>query len=496
MPSTGYIGIYFGKETATVLCLGSGAAQQGNLIGCFTVSVQAQQQEDGDNIAELASLIAEGCAEKLPNHQNCEAAVALDCSIFMQHNVHSEFTDLKQIASTIRFDAEEALAADIANVAIAFRPDSSDETGSGLSVFTAEKKILAQIITALQRNHIDPVTIEPDINCLARFVCRNVSVPDDSHPLFSILSDRSGYFIMPRESFEKSKKDFAGSSIAMRSFLLGPSQDRNNILARQVPLFIASVESTEQTDLVKVFDSKGLAEVDGLSQSLGIRTEKIEMAAAAAAEPSVLADCNDLAGLAIAYGAAMACLEKPQTTDFRKDFMPFEGRKKRLQKTIKIVGCSVAVIAIAFGVYFQSALIKANRPRKLLQAKFVEEYSAVMFGKKPPAGKNLVKALKKELRRIKNVKGGQLSMTGKKSVAAKLTFVLQAFNRCAAQTNLKIDKIRVTSKNIAITGSTSSMANTLKLFDAIKKTDLNIQQRRIDSKGGRNNFSVTVVPKT
>ena len=50
--------------------------------------------------------------------------------MFMQHNVHSKFNDPKQIAATVRFDAEEALATDISDLAIAFKITSSNQAGS------------------------------------------------------------------------------------------------------------------------------------------------------------------------------------------------------------------------------------------------------------------------------------------------------------------------------------------------------------------------------
>ncbi|GAI16244.1 unnamed protein product, partial [marine sediment metagenome] len=105
-----------------------------------------------------------------------------------------------------------------------------------------------------------------------------------------------------------------------------------------------------------------------------------------------------------------------------------------------------------------------------------------------------VNKLRGELRRIRDVKSGQFSVTGEESIAAKVTLVLEAFNKCAAQTNLKIDKISLTAKNIRLEGDTSSRKNTLKLLEAIKGK-LEILQYRYDLKSGRDSFSITVVPK-
>ena len=219
------------------------------------------------------------------------------------------------------------------------------------------------------------------------------------------------------------------------------------------------------------------------------------MIEAAAAGPEALADCAGPVGFAIAYGAALSHLEKAQSVNFRNDFMPYQGRKVRLQKAMKFSSVSVVVLMLAAGVYFQLQLRQENKYRNQLFEKLETQYSAVMFGKKPLAKSDPVKKLEGELRRIESVKKGLLSVTGEESISAKLTLVLEAFNKCAAQTNLNIDSISITTKTISIAGDTSSRENTLKLFDAIRNSGLEILQQYLDAKGGRDNFSITVMPK-
>ena len=161
MASQNYLGIYICKDTAVAVCLDS-QGKDGNVLGCFSVSVEAQEHPANPDMSALASLIAHGCAERGLTFS--EVAVALDCAMFMQHSVHSEFDDPKQIAATVRFDTEEALATDITDVALAFKVNSTDRAGSQLTVFTAQRKILSDILHSLQQHNLDPVTIEPDVN--------------------------------------------------------------------------------------------------------------------------------------------------------------------------------------------------------------------------------------------------------------------------------------------------------------------------------------------
>ena len=144
MESQNYLGIYLSKSTAAAVCL-SLHGRVKKMEGCFTISAEQQTPVDWQGLTEQIGL---GCVQR--GWKFSEVRVALDCSMFMQHNIHSNFHDTKQIASTIRFDTEETIATDIDNVATAFKITSSDEDGSQLTVFTIEKKILSEVIASAE----------------------------------------------------------------------------------------------------------------------------------------------------------------------------------------------------------------------------------------------------------------------------------------------------------------------------------------------------------
>ena len=484
MEAKNYLGIYLSKETATVVCLGP-QGRDHNVLGCFSVSVQEQAEQ---NRQVLATLIAQGCAER--ELQFSEVAVALDCAMFMQNDVHSEFNDPKQIAQTVRFDAEEALAADISDIAIAFKITSSDQTGSELTVFTAQRKILSDVLLSLQSNNIDPVTVEPDVGCLSRFISQNVSLPEDSRPLFCALSRRSGYFVVPVSSGSK-------ETSLVRTFLVGPTQARTELLAREVSVTTALVENEEPINCLKVFDSTSSVNYQQLSEKLGFEVSGIDFAGAVTTEPQRLTDCADPVDFAIAYGAALAHLEKPQSINFRSDFMPYQGKKLRLEKALKFASVSVTVLLLALGVYFQMPLLKTNEYRSELRKKFAKDYLAVLPGeeKLPAKFRDAMRKLSSEDRRIQYHQSGRSGATGEESMMSKLTLVLEAFNKCAAQTRLEVRKVSVSDKSIRIEGDTSSARNTLELRKAIKRSNLEILQENLTPKGGRGNFSIVVAPK-
>ena len=481
MEAKNYLGIYLSKDAATVVCLGP-PGKEHNVLGCFSVSVEEPTEQ---NQQELATLIVQGCAER--ELQFSEVAVALDCAMFMQHNVHSNFKDPKQISQTVRFDTEEALASDVSEIAIAFKITSSDEAGSELSVFTAQRKILSDVLLSLQSNNIDPVTVEPDVSCLSRFISRNVSLPEDSHPLFGVLSRRNGYFVVTDSSGSK-------ETSLMRTFLVGPTRARAELLAREVSITTALFDNKEPISCLRAFDSVGPVDYQQLSERLGFKASGIDFAESASAGPQSLADCSDPVDFVIAYGAALAHLERPQSINFRSDFLPYLGKKMRMEKALKFASVSVTVLLLALGMYFQMPLLKTNEYRSELRKKFAGDYKVVMLGKPLPAKfTNALKRLSSEDRRIQNQQSGR-SDTGEESMMSKLALVLESFTKCAEQTDLKINKISVTTKNIRIEGDTSSRSNTLKFFAAVREK-LEIVQFNYDLKSGRDVFSITIVTK-
>jgi hypothetical protein len=479
-------------------------------LGCFSASVEGQEHPDSPGTSALASLIAQGCAER--GLKFSEVAVALDCAMFMQHSVHSDFNDLKQIAATVRFDAEEALATDISDVALAFKINSSDKAGSELTVFTAQRKILSDVLFSLQQHNLDPVTIEPDVNCLSRFICQKVSSTESQEvrTLFGMLSRRSGYLIVPPTGAGGGAAG-AGSQKAstVRTFLVSPTQGRGQLLAREVLVSTALIASLGPINRVKVFDSAGSVDYEQLGKKLGIGAEEIDWLEAAGIETQTLADCAGPAApgrtvpayggpvdFAIAYGAALAHFEKGRGVNFRDDFSPFQGKKLRLQKTLKYLNISVTILLLTLGLHFQIGVFRENGLRNDLRDRFAKAYSAAMPSQKLSDKDKIrdgVRKLSSLLRRIESEKKGLI--TDEEAVSSKLTLVFDAFNKCAAQTNLNIKSISVTPRDIGITGDTSNRRNTLAFFDTVRKSGLEISKEAFGAKGARDTFSITVAPK-
>ena len=481
MESRNCLGIYLRKDRATVVCFTS-QGRENRLRGCFSVSVDATEQQGQQ---ALADRIAQVCAER--GLKSATAAVALDCALFMQHTVHSDFCDFKKIATTVRFDTEEALATDVSDLAVAFRIASTDENGAHLDVFTAQRSVLSDILLSLQSNGIDPVAVVPDVYSLSRYINEGQTSLEAGRAaaVHALLSDSRGYFLGTPSS---------NGGPMMRAFLIGPSQDREALLSREAVITVALAGRDNPVEKLCVFDVCGGITARELSQRVSVKVDECDLAGMRGLSAGDGADSSNAVDFAIAYGAALPESEKDKGISFRNDHMPYLGKKVRLQRAVRFLSISLTVLLLAAGVYAQTQFMSVKRYQTMLREKLEPDYLAVMPGveKLPSTMKEVVQKLRSDLRRLEAERGGQVDP---KSLSAKMKLVLQALNTCAAQADLNLDVVTLTAQSITVNGDTSGRPSTLKVFDSMEKAGLTLQKTGYIQKGRRDTFTITMEPK-
>jgi hypothetical protein len=309
--------------------------------------------------------------------------------------------------------------------------------------------------------------------------------------LYGMLSHRNGYLIVPPIAAD----DESRTTSIVRTFLVGAKQDRTKLLQREALVTTALVESAGSLSSFIVFDSTGAVNYKQLGDAVGIRTDVIDLRSIVETKLEPDADYANPVDFAIANGAALALSEKDRSIDFRQDFNPFQGKKLRFQKTLKIAAISITILLVAVGLYFQTQLFSVNKDRDELRRNFAKDYAETTLDKLPNDFKikDAVRDISALLRRIEAEKRGLI--TDEKSIAANLTLVLSAFNKCAAQTNLNIDTITVTTKDIMITGDTSNRQNRQRFFETIRNSGLEIMRESYSLKDNRESFRITIEPK-
>jgi hypothetical protein len=465
------LGIYLSYNNATAALL-SGSGHKLTLHNAFTVSADPDLDSQG-RIKSLISQVAKNISDMGLKFE--ESTMALDSGMFAQHDLHSEFTDHKQIASTIAFDAEEAVATDATELAVTFNITGTTKIGSNVTVFTTKRDMLANVLNELKTVNLDPIIVEPDIVCLSRYMGQNLASKMTSETLSVIMAPGICYLTSPAKQ---------GFSPAARSFLIYPNQDIVPLLARQIPITIASLSPQMETPISNILIAGNIENVDTetLSEMTGFVVQTADLVSQQNIDDAQVTDKVDTTALAVAYGAAASELIKTDTSDFRREFMPFQGKKKLLQKSLRTLAVYLTILMTAVGVYFQTELYKKTTVIAQLNEQAKESYSEVMFGKKPKTAPSIASQLKKVANDVKKA-GGGVSIGNEKSVSAQLTYLLQAINKLPKSVKLTAKNITITSRGITIMGHTNSRSSTLRLSKEIN------DHKKLEK--GKENFKYT-----
>lgn len=435
------LGIYLSADKAVGIVL-AGHTGHYKVLGCCSAQRDPQQDD-----TSLSAVIAEKISAKKLKYD--EVSVAIDCSLYTQHDLHSEFGDHKQIANTIRFDAEEAVATDATELAIAFDITNTDDSGSDVTVYTAKRDMMTDMLNSMLQKGLDPTAIEPDIVCLGRFIEKNNTPLTDRNKLAVIISGSACYLIMPSDSHH---------APCVRSFLMSPSQDITSVLAREVPITIASMPTAEPVTSISVSGRIENINSEEFSLKTGLDVTTIDLAEKAGADASQCPEDITPSDFAAAYGAALAELSRTKKTDFRKDFMPYEGRLRTIQTALRIFSIAATLMIIAVGANFQKSVYDASRQTKELKKSLYEDQAMIIFREpyiEKEEKRKFSSKLARELNKVKSGRSGP-SFGDDSSVTARLTFILEAINNTKKGNKIKIDNISIRSKTMSVKGSTAN----------------------------------------
>lgn len=476
MEQNACLGIYIAPDKTTVIC----AAKVGGKIEIIEQFVIAAAEQDSFSFSQTAGDIAAACQEKQLTFSN--VAAAIDCRLYRQQVLHSEFEEYRQIAQTIKFDAEEALAINAAEAAVAFEPVSKGLSGSEVSVFATTASIMSEIIMALAGKKLDPVIVEPDTVCLRRMMPAATKKDGDSKAMWAAISQNKCFMLSAQPQQINPQ---------VRAFITSARQNKTALVTREVMLSAASLPMGTKLEKVAIYDATGAVDISKVGQQASIAFETLDIAETIVEKAEASEECDKL-DVIIAAGAIAGLLTKSERVDFRPDFMPYQGKKLIFEKTVKILSLCLTMLFITLGVYLYMQYHKTNSYRNDLKEKFGSEYTIAMAGGKFKNGKDALGKLKREINRIKDVKSGLLSTTGEDSIEAKLTFLFEALNNVPKSIDIEIEKITVTTKTMTITGSTSSRGY-LQLFGAVDKHPKLVRgPSTYEAKDNRDNFRLTI----
>lgn len=414
-----------------------------------------------------------------------EVFIAVGCGSYTQYSLHSEFEDPHQIESTIKYDAEEAATTDAVNLAVAFEITGLLQPGSQVTAYTADRQLLTDILLDVQEGGLDPTLMEPDVVCLARALEQTSRLSQRTGSLFVALSGSNCYMLRPNP----------GYAPIVRAFLVEPGKDMTSVLIREVLLAMAAGNrQTPLESIVLIGDPAGIDKAL-LKQRTGlevlVETPEKTLSQTLTADGSMTP-----AELLMAYGAAMAGRTRGSKVDFRRDFMPYQGKRKVMLGSLRLTSIALTVLLVAIAGFFQLKTLHMKSYTNELTDKTLSQYKAAMYGKLPPPGAKPSTKLKSTYAQVKEAQAGGAGIGDSKSVPAKLTFFLEAVNSCPKHVDVNIQQITITDRSMKIKGDTNSRSGTNALFDAIKKhPHITLASQRIGSSANRDTFEITIEPK-
>lgn len=413
-----------------------------------------------------------------------EVFIAADCSSYTQYNLHSEFEDYRQIESTIKFDAEEAAAADAMNLAVAFEVTGADENGSKVTVYTADRQLLTDMLMDLQEGGLDPTLIEPDVVCVARALEQTSDFAKRCDTLFVVLSAGNCYMLTPHE---KHAPD-------VRTFLVPPGKDVTNMLAREAMLATASRQADNPLTAIVLIGAADTVDVEMLNQRTGleVQIESPEQKLGQTLTPDGDMTCGELL---VACGASLAVRPRIRKADFRRDFMPYQGKRKVMEGSLRLIGISLTLLLVAVAIFFQLKAYRYKSYSRQLEEKTLAQYKAVMYGKSPISGASPITMLKREYAKAQRDKEGG-GAGDSKSPTAKLTFFFEVVNKLPKKIDVQVKQIKVTEKTMTAKGDTNARSSSRALIDSIKKhKSITVGSEQLRQDGNRDGFDITIDPK-
>ena len=416
MEQNNCLGIYLSQQKAVAVLLSGHGSSRTVLASCSVQKEDTTQQQEEDFGKDLINNLAKKTSDN--KFRFTDVAIALDCSLFTQHEIRSEFTDNKQIANTIRFDVEDAVAMDAMELAVAFNITAKDERGSNIAVYTAKNQILTEILSSFEANGMDPTAMEPDVVCLSRFMTETIPETKTGQKMLVTIGTRSCYMIIPSDE---------GLAPSVRSFLISASQNVQNVLAREIALTLASHASQKNTPSTIILTGKtDNIDTDRLSEACSCQVQTVDILQASDVDRAKIpTDVTDT-DFAIAYGAAMEETAKTKKTDFREDFAPYAGKKRIIEKSFRTISIALTVIFIAMGVFFQHQVSVTNRQADQ-RTKALKDDTKQLLGKAIIGRQGPVASLKSMYSRITS--GGGRMAGDETSVPVRLTYLLEAINK-------------------------------------------------------------------
>ncbi|WP_146684470.1 hypothetical protein [Limihaloglobus sulfuriphilus] len=471
-----YLGIYISKKTAVGVLVSTltGGPVIEDVISRDLEPGQTQEDSSSQSLEHLGALLEDISSR---GYTNLPVSVCIDNSLYTQYIVVSRFSDNTRIARTIGFDVEEIIGQNVDHYALTYQTLAREQAGTRLGVYLTEKSLIRGIITSFQEQGLDPVAIEPDVVCLSRIISASkCNTSGSSSPLFAAITDDSCYIMAGYDACGGYGRSFLFSHRAKGSAVR---------LARELKLFI-SLKSLE-IDPDKVFITEQIPP-QKIENHLDIPVANIEKITDLP-EKFEYSSTDFRLRAAVSAGAALVCSNRYQPVNFRRSYMPYQGRIKVFERFIQSAMIAAAVILIAFTILGTSKYLKLKSQHNQLTEKIKTEYKLAMNGRNPRGYPIL--EIDREIAKLEKIKSGDTA--GDKTVSGMLIQIFNILSNTDKNNRIKVESISVTDKTIRLDGTTAGRRYTLELIEMLRKNDFfTVSQEDLKQEGADDKFVIRI----
>ena len=443
-------------------CLGLHAGESGytavlvelpeGRLAPFTVT-PVDNVEDAGPLAMLLGEEARRRWAKLP-----PVALALGARCYQSQYHQTEFTDERQIRSTLKYDVEEEFSLDAEAGAVCYQRLSASAGPARLLVHAARRERLVEILDALENAGVDPLAALPDLAAWEIYLRRLAGITPGQTTVVVGRTSGALYLIF---------LDAQLNTIQARSVLVSPAEADTVLqleLRRSLPLL--GPENRPQR-LYYHAHQISAALVSALARAEGLSPQPLP---------------QDEIEVAFAAGAARAWLEEAPVADFRDDDLPSRTLQQVHQKHRWGLSAALSLLLVCL---ISLLLIYQRQYHKIEKAGYDEMiglYKKVSNGRSP---KN-VNTIKGELSSVKKellLKLGANSQSEPGSAANTWLFLLQGIEGLPEKFDLQIDGMNCSPERVLFSGSVPNLETYVQLEKALTQQNFILDSTNLTKSG-------------
>ena len=435
------LGIHVGADRLTAVLIDKDLGS-GRIDSSFSLQLDCQEGQDTGALIRTLGL-------QVPRQRKRMAvALAVQGRLYQTQFHHSEFTDRRQIAQTLRFDIEEDFADDSESAALCYQHTAAARAGTDLIVYRADRKQLVELFEQLERVQLDALVAAPDVAAWLGYLRHSRSLPA-RRPAVALANCAGMIHVLLLDSNHQ--------PLLTRGFVNASPGQAEALIKRELARCFAAIPA-EQRPGTLVYHPAGFEE--GLVRRIA-EDSSLELCELDEPDPAK----------AFAMGSAIGYLNGQTDADFRLDALPPQSLVTAKRRALYSLSAAASLLLLILVIVFNAHAGRSERIAEKAEAMVVKNWRDTHNqSEKLP---RTVQQMNREIKNLwKQLDGqGQFRSTDNlpDSVEPILTAVFEAIDRLGKDFDLRLKSLRASAETATIAGAMRSMRDYNTFQDAVRQ---------------------------